>query len=135
MSQAWKPIETIPEPLRPLIARRQDLVEALQKRGVDTGAFPDDMVEALSGSYTHRTYRAFKDPKHYEKVFETPDWYAAKDYLTKEMPKASEGEVLDVLTAITKRPKGAEGLAVQQAPTRLNAILRERQNIPPRCAR
>lgn len=131
VAEGSKPIETIPEPLRPLIARRQDLVEALQKRGVDTGAFPDDMVEALSGTYKHRTYRAFKDPKHYEKVFEAPDWYAAKDYLAKEMPKASEGEVLDVLTAITKRPKGAEGLAVQQAPTRLNAILRERQNIPP----
>lgn len=88
------PIKDIPEPLRPFVSRRQQLTEALQKRGIATGAFPDDMVEAISksgGKYHHRTYRAFKDPKHYEKVVDTPDWYAARDYLAQELRTPRRG--------------------------------------------
>lgn len=128
-----KPLEEIPEALRPLVERRQQLIEGLQARGIDTGAFPEDMVEAISksgGTYAHRTYRAFKDPKHFEKVVDTPDWYAARDFLKKEMPDAADGEIQDILQSLTKREQGTRALTLQQAPTRLNAILRERQAIP-----
>lgn len=127
------PIEEIPEPLRPFIARRQDLVEALQKRGIETGAFPDDMVQAIAksgGGYSHRTYRAFKDPKHFDRTVNTPDWYALKTFLQKEMPGAPETEVLGYMKQIVKREHGTKALEIAHAPTRLNSILRERQNLP-----
>lgn len=124
------PIEEIPAPMRPFLGRANDLVEQLSWKGVDEGALPAEIV--TGGRYRHTAYRAFEDPDWINKVRDTPDWYAARDYLKKELPNAPDDEILGIMMQLAHREHGPEAitLVAQGAPTRINAILKPKLNIP-----
>lgn len=95
------PVTSLPAKVQRFVTDSSDLIDQLQQKGIQSGALPSQIVSG--GPYRHRAYRAFEDDRWIEKVQDTPDWFAAKSWLTQEL-----GSVKRATRSIL--PDGREGV-------------------------
>ncbi|HEX6939369.1 MAG TPA: hypothetical protein VF158_08150 [Longimicrobiales bacterium] len=132
--------ETIPEVLRPVVARMRAELDALSRRMIDSGVVEGELaakVDANMGVYLTRSYRVFDDPQWAEKV-PADVRNKAKALLRSEFPEASEAEIegqINELLFRGERDRPIGPVAALARGSKLGSknlsILQKRKDIPP----
>jgi len=127
-------VESLPEPMRPIVRNMRDQIDALSRKLIDEGVAEGKLAARIKkniGFYANRSYRVFNDPNWSKNVPEEVK-NRAHAFLRKEFPDLGEKEVNGLIDELLYKEEAP--ISVMSRGSKLGSknlsVFKKRKDIP-----